>query len=132
MVIGLSALAFLVNRHVVRPWVLNNMDGGPATVLVNSLPNLVEAIVGTIDVAIILLVIVRGNAWFRRHIGHTTIYVAATAIAGLFVISCELNWIQFRGPNVYDPNDIVASIFGLLITLFLLTRIGLVTEQSNE
>ncbi len=132
MVIGLSALTFLVNRHVVRPWVLHYMDGGLATVLVNSLPNLVEAIIGTIDVSLILLVIVRRNAWLRRRIGHTTIYVVATAIAGLFVISCELNGIRFRGPNVYEPNDIVASILGLLTILFLLTRIGLVTEQSYE
>ena len=130
--IGLCALAFLVNRHAVRPWVLDNVEGGPATVLVNSLPNLIEAIIGTIDVALVLLIIVRRNLRLKHCIGHTTMYVVATVIAGLFVISSELNWIHFRGPNVYDPNDIVASIFGLLITLFLLTRIGLVTEQSNE
>ncbi len=132
MVIGLSALAFLVNQHVVRPWVLDNVDGGPATALVNSLPNLIEAIIGTIDVALILWVIVRNVAWLRRHVRHTTIYVTATAIAGLFVISTELNWILFRGPNVYDPNDIVASILGLIGILFLLTRFGLVTERRHE
>jgi len=59
-------------------------------------------------------------------------YVVATVIAGLFVISSELNWIHFRGPNVYDPNDIVASILGLFIILFFLTRFGLVTEQSDK
>lgn len=132
LVIGLSALAFLVNRHAVRPWVLDNVDGGPATVLVNSLPNLIEAIIGTIDVALILLIIVRRNLRLKHRIGHTTMYVVATVIAGLFVISAELNWIHFRGPNVYDPNDIVASILGLFIILFLLTRFGLVTEQSDE
>jgi hypothetical protein len=131
LVIGLSALAFLVNRHAVRPWVLNNVDGGPATVMANSLPNFLEAIIGTIDIAIILLIIVRRSVWLDRRIGRTTIYVVATVLAGLFVVSCELNWIRFRGPNVYDSNDLVASILGLLMILFLLFRFGLIKEHSH-
>lgn len=131
VVIGLSALAFLVNRHAVRPWVLHNVDEGLATVMVNSLPNLVEAIIGTIDIAIVIFLVVRANTWLRRRIGYMTMYVAATTIAGFFVISSELNWIRIRGPNVYDPNDIIASVIGLFMILFLLTRFGLVREQES-
>jgi len=132
VVIGLSTFAFLINRHVARPWVLENMDGGISTIMVNSLPNLVEAIIGTIDVAIVLCMIVRSNAWLKPRVTNSKIYVAATTIAGILVIASEMNWIRFRGPNVYDPMDIVASVLGLFTILILITHVGLIAEQSNE
>ena len=132
IVIGLCALAFLLNRHIVRPWVLENAVNGPVTVVVNSLPNLVEAIVGTILIAGILLDIWRRVGGPRFYLDCTTIYAVATVIAGLFVISSEVNWIRFRGPNVYDPNDLVASVLGLFLIYFLLVRFGLFYERETE
>lgn len=132
IVIGLCALAFLLNRHIVRPWVLENAVHGPVRIVVNSLPNLVEAIVGTITIAGFL-----SEIW-RRVVGPTfnsdctTVYAAATVIAGLFVISSEVNWMRFRGPNVYDPNDLAASVFGLILIYFLLARFGLFYEREAE
>lgn len=60
----------------------------------------------------------------------------AILIAGLSVVSSELNWIQFRGPNVFDPFDIVASLIGLVIIYGLLNHFGfancsVATEQSD-
>ena len=125
IIIGLCALAFVLNRHIVRPWVLENVVSGPVTVVVNSLPNLVEAIVGTIWIAGILLEI-----W--RRVNCTTIYAVATVIAGLFVILSEVNWIRFRGPNVYDSNDLAASVLGLFLIYFLLARFGIYYEREAE
>ena len=132
IVIGLCALAFLLNRHIVRPWVLENAVNGPVTVVVNSLPNLVEAIVGTILIAGILLDIWRRVGGPRFYLDCTTIYAVATVIAGLFVILSEVNWIRFRGPNVYDPNDLAASVLGLFLIYFLLVRFGLFYERAAE
>ena len=132
IIIGLCALAFVLNRHIVRPWVLENVVGGPVTVVVNSLPNLVEAVVGTIWIAGILLEIWRKVRGSRFYLDFTAIYAVATVIAGLFVISSEVNWIRFRGPNVYDPNDLAASALGLFLVYFLLVRFGLFYEREAE
>ena len=132
IIIGLCALAFLLNRHIVRPWVLENVVSGPVTVVVNSLPNLVEAIVGTIWIAGTLLDIWRRVGGPRFYLDCTYIYKVATVIAGLFVILSEVNWIRFRGPNVYDPNDLAASVLGLFLVYFLLVRFGLFYEREAE
>jgi hypothetical protein len=132
IVIGLCALAFLLNRHIVRPWVIESVVNGPLTVVVNSLPNLVEAMLGTIIIAGILLDIWRRVAGPRIYSDCTTIYAVATVIAGLFVISSEVNWIRFRGPNVYDPKDLAASVLGLFLIYFLLARFGLFYEREAE
>jgi len=132
IVICLCALAFLINRHIVRPWVLENTVSGPVTVVVNSLPNLVEAIVGTITIAGFLLDLRQRVAGSRFYSDSTIVYAVATGIAGLFVISSEVNWIHFRGPNVYDPNDIAASLLGLFLIYFLLKRFGLFYEREAD
>ena len=36
----------------------------------------------------------------------------------------------FRGPNVYDPFDVIASILGLVTINRLLTHFGLVDDSS--
>lgn len=132
IVIGLCAVAFLLNRHIVRPWILENTVIGPVTVVVNSVPNLVEAILGTILIAGFLLEIRRRVAGPRFYSDSTIVYAVATVIAGLFVISSEVNWIRFRGPNVYDPYDLAASVFGLFLIFFLLKRFGLFYEREAE
>jgi len=132
IVIGLCALAFVLNRHIVRPWVLENVANGPVTVVVNSLPNLVEAIVGTIMIAGILLDIWRRVVGPRVYSDCKTVYAVATVTAGMFVISSEVNWIRFRGPNVCDPYDLAASVFGLFLIYFLLARFGLFYERAAE
>lgn len=122
-IIGGCALAFVLNKHAIRPWVLENIDGGPAVILVNSLPNFVEAIIGTIDLVILWEIWKRLSGAGHR-VADAIVYAIATFIAGLFVISSELNWIQFRGPNVIDPFDIIASILGLILIHRLLVRFG--------
>ena len=130
VVIALCAVVFLANHHIVRPWVLHSVDGGPAVVIVNSLPNFIEAIIGTIDIAIALALLARASSWFRHRVKGNMQYVIATAIAGVFVVLSELNVISIRGPNVSDPNDIVASILGLLTVLAVLVRFGLLSEHE--
>lgn len=63
---------------------------------------------------------------------YTTSQPLATVLAGLFVILSEVNWIRFRGPIVYDPNDLAASVLGLFLIYFLLARFGLFYEREAE
>ena len=132
IVIVLCALAFLLNRHIVRPWILENAVTWPVTVVVYSLPNLVEAILGTITIAGILLDIRLRVAGTVSYSDCTTVYAIATVIAGLFVIASEVNLIRFRGPNIYDLYDLVASVLGLFLVYFLLTRFGLFYEREAD
>ena len=128
----LAALSFLLNRHIVRPWVLQNADHGIILILVNSLPNLVEAITGTVTIAGFLLVARRPTISPSFLSNDSTVYVLATVIAGLFVFSSELNWIQFRGPNVRDNYDLAASALGLISIYYLMRRFGLYDRRDGH
>ena len=130
--IFLAATSFLLNRHIVRPWVIQNTDYELILILVNSLPNLVEAITGTIMIAGLLLVVRPANGGSSVFSDDSLVYALATLIAGLFVFASELNWIQFRGPNVRDAYDLAASALGLVLVYFLMRRFGLYDRRDNH
>ena len=130
--ICVSAAAFLLNRHVIRPWVLETVEAGPAVVLVDSLPNLIEAVVGTVLVAGFLLTLRERSARSASQITESRLYLLASAMAGVFVVSQELNWFVLLRHNIYDPFDVTASILGLVVTNRFLTRFGLVETPKNR
>ena len=55
VVIIVNLAAFVLNKHLLRSWVLQRVESGPFVILVNSLPNLVEAVVGTVTLAGMLM-----------------------------------------------------------------------------
>ncbi len=66
----------------------------------------------------------------KYQITDTTVYAVAPLVAGLFVVSSELIWLRFRGPNVYDSFDLIASIMGLVTINRLLTHFGFVDDSG--
>jgi hypothetical protein len=95
-----------------------------------SIPNLVEAIIGTLILTGILLQI---RQHFNKKFGSikdTYIHILAVCIASIYVISQELKFHNLGGNNVYDPYDIVASLIGLIATFGIIQLFGFIKKKK--
>ena len=131
VVIIVNLAAFVLNKHLLRSWVLQRVESGPFVILVNSLPNLVEAVVGTVTLAGMLMSLRENSESLARWLTDSRLYFGATILAAAFVVPQELNWINLDGNSVYDPYDMAASILGLIAINRMLVRFGLVTRRST-
>ncbi len=129
---GITILVFILNKFYLRPWVLENELSEFFQIIVFSLPNLVEAIIGTLVLAGILL---QMRLYFGNTIGNikdTYVYLIAVGIAAIYVISQEFKLHNLGGNNVFDIYDVVASIIGLSLTFGLIQIFGFVEEPKTE
>ena len=131
VVIIVNLAAFVLNKHLLRSWVLQRVESGTFVILVNSLPNLVEAVVGTVTLAGMLMSLRENSESLARWLTDSRLYFVATILAAAFVVPQELNWINLDGNSVYDPYDMAASILGLIAINRMLVRFGLVTRRST-
>ncbi len=125
-------LLFAANKLWLRPWVLAKEAPWWLDNLLLSLPNFIEAFMGTVNIAAILL-------WTQQRYPHLwprwspqVIYPIAILLAGSYVILQEIKVHNLGGNNTYDPNDLMASVLGLFFTGFLLYRFGLFQSPSSE
>lgn len=96
-----------------------------------SIPNLIEAIVGTLVLTGILLQL---RQIFNKKFGavkDTYLHIIAVGLASIYVITQELKFHNLGGNNVYDPYDMVASIIGLLMTFGIIQLYGF-TRTNKE
>ena len=109
---GIAAVAFILNKFYLKPWILENKTPDIFLIVTNSIPNFIEAIIGTLMLTGILFGV---RQYFNKKFGSindTSIHLIAVSIASIYVISQELKIHNLGGNNVYDPYDIVASSFG--------------------
>ena len=129
---GIAILVFVMNKFYLRPWVLENELPEIFQIVVLSIPNLIEAIVGTLILTGILLHLRQYFGKTTRNIKDTYIHLMATGIAGIYVISQEFKFHNIGGNNVYDLYDVIASIIGLALTFGLIQAFGFVQESKTE
>ena len=91
VVIIVNLAAFVLNKHLLRSWVLQRVESGPFVILVNSLPNLVEAVVGTVTLAGMLMSLRDNSESLARWLTDRRLYFGATILAAAFVVPQELN-----------------------------------------
>ena len=123
-VYGIAFFLFFLNKFYLRPWIVKNDVPGFLTIVTYSIPNLIEAIIGTILVTGILL--------YARHrynkklgtIGVSYIHSVAVFLAGFFVLTQELKIHNLGGDNLYDPFDLIASVIGLTGTFLAIQLLG--------
>ena len=130
-VFPLALVVFVLNKFVLRPWVLERDSAEALVVLVNSLPNFIEAIMGTLLLTVMALQL---RTRFRERLGRlndSSIYLIASALAGLYVVSQELKFHNLGGNNVYDPYDLLASLLGLSLVNMVFHKYGVAREPSN-
>lgn len=118
---GIVFILFILNKFYLRPWVLENELPELFQIFVFSVPNLIEAILGTIILTGILLQL---RQYSNKKIKDSSIYLIAVIISSLYVISQELKFHNLGGNNVYDPYDLIASILGLLMIFMIIKKFG--------
>ncbi|AXT61611.1 hypothetical protein D1816_15050 [Aquimarina sp. AD10] len=120
-------LFYLLNKFIVRPYILKGDFIEELNILVLSFPNLCEAIVGSLFLTNVGLI---ANAKILKT-NEIYIYSIAIIFASIYVILQELKIHNLGGENVYDHYDVLFSVVGLLIT-FIFLVIDKPKWMSNE
>jgi hypothetical protein len=126
----IAILLFILNKLYLRPWVLGNQLPEFLNIFVLSVPNLIEAFVGTLLLTGILLQL---RQYFTKQLGSIKdnyVYLAAVALAGIYSISQEYKFHNIGGNNVFDSYDVIASVIGLLIAYGIIVKYGFVDTSA--
>ncbi|MEX2477557.1 MAG: hypothetical protein WD357_03910 [Gracilimonas sp.] len=126
---GVSVLLFILNKLYLRPWILENEWSGSVLILTHSIPNLLEAIIGTLLLTGILLQLHQSFIKETRPVKDIYIHVCAVFLAAIYVLSQELRFHNLGGNNVYDPYDVIASVTGLIGTFIVIQVFGFVYKK---
>ena len=129
---GVAVLLFFLNKLYFRPWILDNESIELLLIVTYSIPNLIEAIIGTLILTGILL---QTRQYFRERIGYIKdiyIHTIALSIAAFYVISQELKFHNIGGNNVYDPYDLIASIIGLSGIFVIIQKFGFADKVEMD
>jgi len=123
---------FFLNKFQFRPWVLTNQTPYFLKVLVWSFPNFAEAVLGSTLITALLSIL--KIKWFpnAKSLKEPYIYLLSILLAGIFVLTQEVKWHNLGGRNVYDPNDFIASILGLLFMLGVFLNYGFRTNTRSD
>jgi len=117
-------LLFVLNKLYLRNEVLNSDSELLLRIIVLSLPNAVEAIMGMF-IVVGLLLIARG--YFDstlKLLSDTVVYMLGLFITAIYVFSQEINLHSIGGNNTFDPFDLIASAVGLFISLSVVFVFG--------
>ena len=123
-------ILFFLNKFLLRPFVLDNNFPDWADTFVLSVPNTIETIFGMGIIGAALSV---AREKFRNRLGGVpdlAIYLCTLTITATYVLTQEFRLHNLGGRNVFDPNDAIASVIGLVVMFLLFVRFGII-EQSR-
>jgi len=124
-------LVFIVNKFIARPFVLDQDFPDFVTTIVLSLPNTCEAIIGmSMSAGLLLAAKHRFSPRFDR-IPDLWVYLLATLVTAVYVLTQEYEFHNLGGNNVYDPHDVAASFIGLVGMLLVFLRFGIVKQVDR-
>ncbi len=114
---------FFISKAWLRPYVLDRDFHPTLDIIVLSLPNFYEGIIGVLTISGIWFYI--NHKWISpgKHVDPKWIYFFSTVLAAIYVITQELKIHNLGGNNVYDPYDILFSIVGLVIGYIIVLKI---------
>ena len=128
----MAILVFFLNKFLLRPWVLENEKSEFFQIIVLSIPNLIEAIIGTLLLTGILLQL---KHRFNKKMGYIKdeyFYLFAVGLASIYSVSQEFKFHNFGGNNVYDPYDVIASLIRFVMTYGLIKVFGFVEKVKTQ
>ncbi len=111
---------FMINKFLLRPYVLASDFPEAVNIFVLSFPNFCEAICGSLLLANIGLSLKSRFTWALKN---KHIYFASTLFAAVYVLTQEMKIHNLGGRNVYDPFDLLFSVIGLLIAAVILGNV---------
>ncbi len=110
-------LIFIFNKFLFRPYVLESKLGDPFETIVLSIPNLCEAVIGTlclINIAIYFIEKIKEKYKFQPN--YSIVYFSIVVLAGMYVVLQEFKIHNLGGKNTYDKNDVIFSVVGILLS----------------
>ena len=131
-IFGWAILVFFLNKFLLRPWVLENSTSEFLKIVVLSIPNLIEAVVGTLLLTGIIFQLKYHFNKNMRRVKDLYIYSIAVGLTSIYSISQEIKLHNLGGNNVYDPYDVIASLIGLIMTFILIQTFGFVQKGNGE
>lgn len=129
---GVSILIFFLNKFLLRPWVLENETSEFFKIIVLSIPNLIEAVVGTLLLTGILVELKHRFSKKLGHIKDEYLYLFAVVLASIYSLSQEFKFHNVGGNNVYDQNDVIASLIGFAMTYMVIKVFGFVEKVKTD
>lgn len=99
---------------LIRPAILNSKSPEFFKNMLLSLPNFFESVIGVLILTGIGLVL-NDRLTKKFQLGVKTIYILSVIAAGIYVITQELKMHNLGGNNVFDRNDLIYSVIGLVI-----------------
>lgn len=117
--IQIGVIILFIGMKAIRSTILKT--NAPAFIdgLFLSFPNFCEAIVGVLIVTSLALYL--NDRWGL--FSDKCIYALSVLMAGVYVILQEFRFHNLGGKNIYDPMDVVFSVFGLLIGYLIVWKI---------
>lgn len=97
----------------IRPAILESKVPQWVKEISLSLPNFFQGFIGVLVLTGIGLFI--NDQFHKKSVQPMAIDILATIVAGIFVITQELNIYNLRGNNTFDPNDLIFSVIGLVV-----------------
>ena len=125
-------ISFMVNKFVLRPFVLDHELPAFLQIFVLSIPNTFEAIIGMSIVASLLMA---AKLYFSPRfdrIPNFALYFLATVLVGTYVLTQEFNLHSLGGKNTFDPYDVVSSIIGIVVMMLLFWLYGIVEHATGS
>ena len=124
-------ILFILNKLIIRPWVLEHSSSELLELVVLSLPNFIEAFMGSTVIAVFLYYL-QSKVALLRSFSSVLLNLLACVLAAIYVITQELKIHNLGGRNVYDPYDLIASILGLLFTFMAFISVDFVISNTAE
>ena len=119
-----------INKFLLRPFILDNDLPALFKVFTLSIPNFIEGVMGTIVITGLLHLAQQRLGWLQNANGKM-IYIISVACASIYVITQEFKIHNLGGQNTYDPNDVIASIIGLIFIFVLMCRYGFWQKNTD-
>lgn len=124
----LLCILFVLAKKWLRPFVLERDFHKIFDIIVLSLPNFFEGVVGVLSLTYIGLHLNQRFINPERKIRPRYIYVLAILFAAIFVLTQEFKIHNLGGNNVYDPYDVLFSIIGLSLGGIIIWKIQPVVD----
>ena len=113
--IQVIGVVVFIGFKIIRPTLLKSGPPEWIKTFLLSLPNFFEGSIGVLVVTGIALYLNEKLLPKKKQCKRNLIYLLALIVSGIYVITQEVNLHHLGGANVYDINDIVFSIVGLLV-----------------
>ena len=120
--IQIIVIALFAFFKFIRPSVLESHPNEWVKITLLSLPNFFEAIVGVLILTAIGLSLNQRILSTNKQLQSNSIYLLAVLLAGIYVLTQEFKIHNLGGNNVFDQNDVVFSIVGLIVGYLVIRR----------